>query len=38
MQIVFFGDNVHEMSESVFWEKKEKYFELLSAENFTWNA
>ena len=36
MQIV---DNLHEMSNPVFWEKnKKKYFKTLSAENFTQSA
>ena len=35
MQIVSNGDNLHEMSNPVFWgKKKEKYFSVLSAENF----
>ena len=38
MQIVSLGDNLHEMSNSVFWEKYEKYFKMLSAENFTQSA
>ena len=38
MQIVYFGDNLHEMSKSVFWEKEEKYFDMLPAENFTQSA
>ena len=29
---------MHEMSNPVFWEKKEKYFKVLSAENFTQSA
>ena len=35
MQIVFYGDNLHEMSNQVFWEI---YFKLLSAEIFTQHA
>ena len=35
MQVVSIGDNLHEMSNSVFWEKLEKYFSMPSAENFT---
>ena len=35
MQIVSTGDNLHEMSNSVSWEK---YFKMSSAENFTKNA
>ena len=37
MQIVSNGDNLHEMSNPVFW-KKEKCFEMLSAENFAQSA
>ena len=32
------GDNLHEMSNSVFWEKSEKYFKLSSAEIITQRA
>ena len=35
MQIVSIRDNLHKMPNPVFWEKLEKYFELLSAEIFT---
>ena len=35
MQIVSIGDNLHEMSNPVFWEK---YFKMLSTENFTQSA
>ena len=35
MQIVSNGDNLHDMSKSVFWEQQEKYFNMLSAEKFT---
>ena len=38
MQIVSLGDNLHEMSYPVFWEKWEKYFKMSSAENFTQSA
>ena len=39
MQIVSTGDNLHEMSNPVFWKKKKKkYFSMSSAENFTQNA
>ena len=38
MQIISFGDNLHEMSKPIFWEKYEKYFKMLSAEIFTQNA
>ena len=34
MQIVSTGDNLHEMSHRVSWEKKEKDFKMLSAEIF----
>ena len=35
MQIVSIRDNFHEMSKPVFWEKREKYFKMMCAENFT---
>ena len=35
MQIVSTGDNLHEMSKPVFWEKYEKYFNMSSAVSFT---
>ena len=35
MQIVSLGDNLHEMSKPVFWEK---YFKMTSAESFTQRA
>ena len=35
MQIAFFGDNLHKLSISVFWENKKKYFGMSSAKNFT---
>ena len=35
MQIVSNGDNLYEMSNSVFWKNKKKYFKMSSAENFT---
>ena len=38
MQIVSLGDNLHEMSNPVFWEKYKKYFKMSSAENFTQSA
>ena len=40
MQIVSSGDNLHEMSNPVFWEnkKKKKYFDMSSAENLTQDA
>ena len=38
MQIVSNGDNLHEMSNPVFWEKQEKYFKLSSAEIYTQHA
>ena len=37
MQSVSLGDNLHEMSTLVFWEKWEKYFKM-SSENFTQSA
>ena len=37
-QIVFIGDSLHEMSKPVFWKKSEKYFSMLTAENFTQSA
>ena len=39
MQIVSNGDNLHEMSNPVFWEnKKKKKIKTLSAESFTQSA
>ena len=38
MRIVSIGDNLHEMSKPVFWEKYEKYFNMSSAVNFTQSA
>ena len=40
MQIVSIENNLHDMSNIVFWEKqnKKKHFKVLSAENFTQNA
>ena len=38
MQIVSDGDNLHGMSNYVFWGEKEKYFKLSSAENFPESA
>ena len=38
MQFVSLGDNLHEMSKSIFWEKKEKYFKMSSAGNFIQSA
>ena len=38
MQIVSIGDNLHEMSNPVFWKKQEKYFKMLSGENFAQSA
>ena len=35
MQIVLKEDNLHELSNPVFWKKQVKYFEMMSAENFT---
>ena len=37
MQIVSSGDNLHEMS-NLFSGKKEKFFSMSCAENFTQNA
>ena len=37
MQIVSLGDNLHEISKPILWEKKAKYFKM-SAEMFTQNA
>ena len=40
MQNIFIGDNLHELSNSVFWGKKNKknYFKISSAEMFTQSA
>ena len=38
MQIVSWRDNLHEMSNPIFWEKFDKFIKLLSAENFTQHA
>ena len=38
MQIVSTGDNLHQMSKPAFWKNEEKYFKMLSAENFTQSA
>ena len=38
MQIVSWGDNLHEVSSPVFYDKHEKYFTVLSAEIFTKHA
>ena len=38
MQIVSTGDNLHEISKSVFYEKLEKLLNMSSAENFAQNA
>ena len=32
MQIVSSGDNLHELSKPIFWEKSENYFKMSSAE------
>ena len=32
------GENLHEMSNPVFWKKLEKYFKMSSAEIFTQRA
>ena len=36
--VIFNGDNLHETSNHVFWEKQEKYFNVSSAKNFTQSA
>ena len=38
MQIVSSGDNLHEMSNLIFWDKQEKYFKMSSAEIITQHA
>ena len=38
MQIASINDNLHEMSNPVSCEKWEKYFKMLSVENFTQSA
>ena len=38
LQIVYNGDNLHEMSNPVFWEKIRKYFNMSSTKNFTQSA
>ena len=38
MQIVSIGDNLHERSKPVFWEKYDKYLNMSPPENFTQNA
>ena len=38
MQIVTFGDNLHEMSKLLFRGNKKNYFNLMSAETFTQSA
>ena len=35
MQIVLFGDSLHEMPKPIFWENKEKYFKPSSPEIIT---
>ena len=35
MQIVSLGDNLHAMSNQIFWKKYEKYFKMSSAEILT---
>ena len=35
MQIVSVGNNLHEMSMPVFWEKYENYFKVSAAETLT---
>ena len=38
MQIVSFGDNLHEMPDHIFWENKKKRYKMLFAKNFTQHA
>ena len=38
MQIVSNGDNLHEMSNPIFWEIYKKCFNMSSAEKFTQSA
>ena len=38
MQIVSTGANLHELSNPISWEKKEKYFKMSSAEISTQSA
>ena len=38
MQIVSTADNLHEMSNPIFYENKEKYFKMFYAEIFTQHA
>ena len=38
MQTVSVGDNLHKMLNLDIWEKQEKFFNMLSAENFTKQA
>ena len=38
MQIFSIGENLHEKTKLVFWEKYEKYFKMVSAEIFTKSA
>ena len=35
MQIVRIGDNLYEISNTISWEKYQKYFKMSSAEHFT---
>ena len=37
MQIVFYGDNLHEMQKPIFWKKSDKYLKM-SAKVFTQHA
>ena len=37
MQIISYGDTLHEMSKPIFWEEEE-YFKMSSASNFTQHA
>ena len=38
MQIVSIGENLHEISKPVFWEKYGKYFYMSSTEKFMQSA
>ena len=38
MQIVSYGDDLHEMSNPIFLEKQQKYFKMSCAENIIQHA
>ena len=38
MQIISSGDNLHELSNLVFWENRKKYFKISYAEKFNQSA